>query len=189
MCKNKQLFSIALVFLFLIGSSIYCLSSSPFAETGDVIALTNQNFNEKTKQYDVLLVMFYVTWCSHCRRLHPEYERAGAKLLDNVDTPIYLAQLDCTDDGKAQCNRRYGVNSYPQLRIYRYGRFTGEELNYPNRTTAEIVKTMKALKKGSGQQEQTWYSSAQIDGVKDEVNKATTSVQHMWLFVGLFILF
>ncbi len=47
---------------------------------------------------------------------------------------------------------------------------------------------MKALKKDSGKQEETWYNSAQTDGVKDEINKATASVQHMWLFGGSFIM-
>jgi thioredoxin-like negative regulator of GroEL len=152
-----------------------------------VITLTNQNFNSKMKEYDVLLVMFYVKWCSHCRRLHPDYEQAGTKLSENADSSIYLAKLDCTDNSKAQCTRRYGIDGYPTLRIYRYGRFIGEELNDLNRTTDEIVKTMKALKKNSEQQGQTWYISDQTDGVKDEVNKASISVQSMWSFVLLFM--
>ncbi|CAF0922510.1 unnamed protein product [Rotaria sordida] len=143
----------------------------------------------KIKQYDALLVLFYVKWCSYCRRIHPEYERAGTILLKNTDSPIYIAKLDCTDDNAARCSRRYNVDGYPTLRIYRYGHFIGEELNYGNRTTDEIVKTMKALKKHTKQQKQTQYISTQIDGVQDDMNnKTTTNIPCMWLFVGLFMI-
>jgi len=182
MWKSNDLFLIALFLLLLNG-----FSSPSWLENGDVIVLTKQNFNSKTKEYDILLVMFYVKWCPYCQRLHPEYERAGTELLQNLDSPIYLAKFDCSNDKETQCLRRYEISGYPTLRIYRYGRFTNEELNYRNRTTDEIVKTMKALKKSSGQEEQTWYNNPYKDGVKDEMNKATDNVQHMWLSVGLFM--
>ncbi|CAF4081087.1 unnamed protein product, partial [Adineta steineri] len=136
-------------------------------------------------EHDVLLVMFYVKWCSHCRRLHPDYERAATQLSKNTDYPIHIAKFDCTNDNEAQCPARYNIDGFPTLRIYRYGQFRGEELNYLNRTTDEIIKTMKTLKKASGQQGQTQFYSYQTDGIKDEMNRATTSVQYMWLFTGL----
>ncbi|CAF3369718.1 unnamed protein product [Rotaria sp. Silwood1] len=187
MYKTNLLLSVIIFFLLLNRSTIYSFSSSPWADSGNVIVLTNQNFNSKIKEYDVLLVFFYVKWCSFCRRVHPEYERASTILLKNADSPIYLAKLDCTDNNEAQCTRRYKIIGYPTLRIYRYGRFTSEELNYGNRTTDEIVKTMKVLKKNTKQQEQTEYINGQTDKFKDEVNKTTTSVPRMWLFLGLFM--
>jgi hypothetical protein len=111
--------------------------------------------------------MFYVKWCSYSRRLHPEYEQAATKLSRNVDSPIYLAKLDCAKDKEAQCWRRYNIRSYPKLRIYRCGHFIGEELNSRNRTTDEIVKTMKVLKNRSEEQMETCFISGQKDGVKD----------------------
>jgi protein disulfide-isomerase A1 len=131
--------------------------------------------------------MFYVKWCSYCRKLHPDYEQAGTILSQDVDFPIYIAKFDCTNDKEAQCSR-YDIDGYPTLRIYRYGRFLGEELNYHNRTTDEIVKTMKTLKKNSTQKDPTWYSSDQTDGVKDERNRATDNIQHTWLFIGLLMI-
>ncbi|CAF4175986.1 unnamed protein product, partial [Adineta steineri] len=86
-----MLFSVVLVFSFLNGSGIYCFLSSTWSENGDVITLTNQNFKSKAKEHDVLLVMFYVKWCSHCRRLHPDYERAATQLSKNTDYPIHIA--------------------------------------------------------------------------------------------------
>lgn len=158
--------------------------TSPWSESNNVIVLTNQNFIGKTKQHDVLLVMFYVKWCSFCRKLHPEYEQAGTKLLQNLDTPVHIAKFDCTNDNEAQCGSRYGITGFPALRIYRYGRFTGEELNYGNRTTEEIVRTMTILKKNSQQRDPTGYASDRSEGIADGVNGAAENVQHISLLLG-----
>lgn len=187
MWKNNLILEITVLLLFINKSHIHGFLSSPWSESGNVITLTNQNFIEKTSQHDVLLVMFYVKWCSFCRKLHPEYEQAGTKLSQNVDGPIYIAKVDCTNDGEARCARRYGVDGYPAMRIYRYGRFTGGELDYGNRTADAIVKTMKALKKNSSQQDPTFYNSDRTDGVEDRLNRAADNAQHIWLIVGLFI--
>ncbi len=120
--------------------------------------------------------MFYVKWCSYCRRLHPEYEQAGTQLAHNPEFPIHIAKFDCTNDHQTQCEQRFNIHGYPTLRIYRYGKFTGEGLNSGNRTTEEIVKTMKALKRQP------------TDGIQDEPNKATCIVQHKWLFVGILMM-
>ncbi|UJR32451.1 hypothetical protein I4U23_019913 [Adineta vaga] len=155
--------------------------SSSWKENGDVIVLNDRNFNSKTKEHDVLLIMFYVKWCSHCRRIHPDYEQAATKLSKHTNTPIYLAKYDCTNEAEAQCSEHYNVNQYPTLRIYRYGKFNNEKLNHLNRTTDEIVKTMRALKNINGSKE---FISGQINGVKDEVNQATTNNSYMLLFIG-----
>ena len=187
MWKNKLVCSSILLFLLLKGSTNYCFASFPWSETNTSVVLTKENFHSKVKHYDILLVMFYVTWCSHCRRLHPDFDRAATELLQNSNPPIFLAKFDCTKDKEAQCSRRFGIDYYPTLRIYRSGRFNREELNYGNRTTDEIVKTMRALQKDGEQQTPTWYHSSQTEGVKDEVNNSTTSTACMWLLIGLLV--
>lgn len=182
MRKNCLIFAIA-IFLLLLHDGY----TSPWSESNNVIVLTNQNFIEKTKQQDVLLVMFYVKWCSFCRKLHPEYEQAGTKLSQNPDVPIHIAKFDCTNNDEAQCGRRYGIDGFPALRIYRYGRFTGEELNYGNRTADQIVKTMTILKKNSQQRDTTGYTSDRSEGVADGVNGATKTVQHISLLLGFLL--
>ncbi|CAF0869491.1 unnamed protein product [Adineta steineri] len=155
MHKNNILLSVVLFLSFLYGSGIYCFVSSTRSENGDVITLTNQNFESKTKEYDVLLVMFYARWCSHSRRTLPNYERAAVQLFKNTDYPTHIAKVDCTNRKEAQCPERYNVWGYPTLRIYRYGQYHDEKLNSANRTTDEIIKTMKTLKNASAQQAQT----------------------------------
>jgi hypothetical protein len=184
MCKNNRLLSIALIFLILNSFFIFCFSSSPRSENDDVIELNHHNFHSKTKQYDPLLVMFYTNRCSHCHRLNHEYERAATRLLRDHH-PIHLAKFDCSHEKDAHCSRRYQVDDYPTLRIYRHGNYNGEELNHHNRTTDEIIKTMRALKKS---RHEPWHTRAPpTPGVEDRPNKATDNVQHIWLFIGLFM--
>lgn len=179
--NNLLLFSIFLFILLLNNSN--CSLSSVWGDSNDVIKLTNYNFHSKTKQFDILLVMFYVKWCSHCRRLHPEYEQAGSVLAQNFDSPIYIAKFDCTDDKEAQCAKRYNIDGYPTLRIYRYGHFKGEELNYRNRTKDEIIKTMKAFK-----QNRREHHSDHTNEINDEILKGTANIQQMWPFMAFFII-
>lgn len=135
--------------------------SSYWNENGDVLVLNDKNFQIETRKYDVLLVMFYVTWCPHCRRLYPEYEQAASQLVRQMDMPLQIAKFDCTNQYETQCVRKYAIDGYPTLRIYRYGKYRDEELNYRNRTTNEIVKTMNALKKNN-----------RTEGYQDKMNRA-----------------
>ncbi|CAF0980217.1 unnamed protein product [Adineta ricciae] len=178
MYRNRILFSIVLYSLLLND-----LSGSSWTENGDVIILTNENFHSKIQQYDVLLVLFYVKWCSHCRRMHPDYEQAATKLSKSLDNPIYLAKLDCTNITEPRCSKRYNIDGFPTLRIYRYGQYHDEELNHFNRTTDELVKTMKALKSMSTQRNTI---NTQAHGVKDETNKGMMNNFYLWSLIGIF---
>lgn len=55
--------------------------------------------------------------CGHCKRLKPEYAKAG-ELLRGED--IALAKVDCTEGGKETCTK-FGVSGYPTLKIFKNG--------------------------------------------------------------------
>ena len=170
--------SIVLILLWSNICPIGCFFSSSWADSGHVIALNNHNFQMETQEHDVLLVMFYVRWCSHCQRLHPDYEKAGAQLAQDPDLPIQLAKFDCTRDSEAQCDSRYNIHGYPTLRIYRQGQFMGEELNYRNRTTDEIVKTMRNFNRQPGIQRR---GCSKCRRIQDQPNRTSTLLSSRWL--------
>lgn len=69
-------------------------------------------------------VMFYAPWCGHCQRLGPIWEQL-AEMLNEDDTNIRIAKVDCTVDSKI-CSDE-DVTGYPTLKFYKLGNNVGEK--------------------------------------------------------------
>jgi len=105
-----------------------------------VVDLVDDNFEAKLSSYDTALVMFYAPWCGHCKRLKPEFEKAGSLLFKN-NPPITLVKVDCTEGGKSTCNK-FNVQGYPTLKIFKNGEFSSD-YNGP-REASGITKYMRS---------------------------------------------
>lgn len=92
---------------------------------GDVVTLTDANFDEYIKK-SIVLVKFYAPWCGHCKSLAPEYELAAKKLKDE-GSDFVLGELDATVHTKQA--QKAAIRSYPTLKLYIDGipiDFTGD---------------------------------------------------------------
>ncbi|KAM9313047.1 protein disulfide-isomerase A3 [Gastrophryne carolinensis] len=115
--------------LFVLGAAFSAVWAS------DVLDLTDDDFEDKVHDHQMMLVEFFAPWCGHCKRLAPEYETAATKLKGTVP----LAKVDCTANSNT-CNK-YGVSGYPTLKIFRDGEESG---SYDGPRNADgIVATMK----------------------------------------------
>jgi protein disulfide-isomerase A1 len=106
------------------------------AAEGDVLVLTDSNFDESVNGEELMLVEFYAPWCGHCKKLAPEYEKAATKLKKEG---IKLAKVDATVE-KASA-QKFGVSGFPTLKVFRSGH--ASDYNGP-REAKGIVRYMKA---------------------------------------------
>ncbi|KAL7885609.1 hypothetical protein AOLI_G00059040 [Acnodon oligacanthus] len=109
------------------------------ARASDVLEFTDDDFESRIGDHDLILVEFFAPWCGHCKKLAPEYEAAATRLKGIVP----LAKVDCTANSNV-CSK-YGVSGYPTLKIFRDGEESG---GYDGPRTADGI--VSHLKKQAG---------------------------------------
>ena len=92
-------------------------SSGGASSDGDVIVLTDSNFDELVlKSDDLWMVEFYAPWCGHCKRLEPEWNKAGTELKGEVK----VGKVDATVH--TNLASRFGVQGYPTIKMFPPGK-------------------------------------------------------------------
>eukprot|EP00287_Rhodomonas_sp_CCMP768_P014512 CAMPEP_0196760428 /NCGR_PEP_ID=MMETSP1091-20130531/105208_1 /TAXON_ID=302021 /ORGANISM="Rhodomonas sp., Strain CCMP768" /LENGTH=719 /DNA_ID=CAMNT_0042109313 /DNA_START=21 /DNA_END=2181 /DNA_ORIENTATION=+ len=94
-------------------------SGALYQEDSNVIALTQENFNEQVAESDdaFWLVEYYAPWCGHCKQLAPNYEKAAK----NLNGLVKVGAVDC-DAHQGLCSAA-GVQSFPTLKLYPVEKF------------------------------------------------------------------
>ncbi|XP_005807506.1 protein disulfide-isomerase A3 [Xiphophorus maculatus] len=118
---------------------IFLAALAGLSRASDVLEFTDDDFESRIGDHELLLVEFFAPWCGHCKRLAPEYEAAATRLKGTVS----LAKVDCTANSNA-CSK-YGVSGYPTLKIFRDGEESGP---YDGPRTADGIVSF--LKKQAG---------------------------------------
>ncbi len=84
-----------------------------------VVTLANDDFEAYlARSEQLVLLKLYAPWCGHCKRLAPEYEKAG-KDAREAKKPYVFAQIDCTTSPKA--SEKYNLTGYPTLKLIKAG--------------------------------------------------------------------
>lgn len=92
----------------------------------EVVQLDKHSFDERVRDTPRLLLQFYAPWCSHCKKLAPEFEHAASALAGRA----VLAKVDATEE--TDLAERYHVEGYPTMIFFRDGRpeqYTGGREN------------------------------------------------------------
>ncbi|KAG6508671.1 hypothetical protein ZIOFF_034051 [Zingiber officinale] len=118
---------------FVLGAiNLALLFAYAFAD-GDVLVLTEDNFEKEIGQDRGALVEFYAPWCGHCKKLAPEYEKLGSSF--KKAKSVLIGKVDC-DEHKSLCSK-YGVSGYPTIQWFPKGSL--EPKKYEGPRTAEAL--------------------------------------------------
>lgn len=112
---------IVLLFLHLYGQA-----------EGDVLTLTDENYDESIKKNKIIMVKFYAPWCGHCKAFAPEYEKAG-RMIKEQNLPYVLADLDATVHKEAA--GKNNIQGFPTIKLF----LDGTPIDYDADRTAEAV--------------------------------------------------
>ena len=124
-----------LLAIFLISLLSLSLCEEDFPIENDVIILTDSTFDKAVSKYDYLLVLFYAPWCGHCKKFHPEYEKA-AKTLRKEN--LYLSKVDATVEKKLA--EKFEIQGFPTVKLF----IKGEAIEYTGgRKEQEVINWMR----------------------------------------------
>ncbi|XP_042192285.1 protein disulfide-isomerase A5 [Callorhinchus milii] len=81
-----------------------------------------EDFKEFLKKKKHALVMFYAPWCPHCKNAVPYFTAAAEHFKE--ERKIAYAAVDCTRGQNNELCKVEGVEGYPTISYYNYGKFT-----------------------------------------------------------------
>jgi thiol-disulfide isomerase/thioredoxin len=64
---------------FLLIATILAISSivstaGTYKKSGEVLILTDKNFEEARTEFPTLFVKYYAPWCPHCKKVAPKWK-------------------------------------------------------------------------------------------------------------------
>ena len=111
----------------------------PKRKKGPILELVGKTFKREVLDNDKdIMVIFYTPWCTNCKNLFSEYEKAANKLKENHK--IILAKMDVTE------NEVEGINfiGFPTIKFWPGNRKDKEPINYLLKKSAEgIIEYLK----------------------------------------------
>ena len=134
--------------LVLLALATFTFCDDEFPLEKDVIILTDSTFDKAIEKYEYLLVLFYAPWCGHCKKFHPEYEKAATTLRKEN---LYLAKVDAPVEKKLA--EKFEIQGFPTVKLfikghpieYTGGRKESEVVNWMRKKSGPATKDLKTV--------------------------------------------
>ena len=95
----------------------FLLLAGSLADGKDAVVVgTGKNFKDIITKNDFVVVEFYASWCGHCKKLAPEWEKA-AKTLQKGDPPVVLVKVEATEDENKELASKYNIGGFPTIKV------------------------------------------------------------------------
>lgn len=107
----------------------------------EAIELTDKNFNKKVlhKSEKLVVVLFYASWCPHCKNFLPTYNELAKQNEGKQEIQIY--QIESKYE---MIFKKYDIKGYPTIKFFTkksYIEYTGNRSI--NDLEAQIAKLLK----------------------------------------------
>ena len=81
--------------------------------------MNQEQFKQLIRGEKPVLVDFWAPWCSHCRRIGPEYEKIGEEYADS----LVVGKINI--DEEPRLIERFGIDTIPTLMLFKNGEAIG----------------------------------------------------------------
>jgi thiol-disulfide isomerase/thioredoxin len=116
--SNKKFLLITFVALIFIIAAIYTYRTYVIPRLNAQYVSNREFVNDDDKTVETAdLYFFYTTWCPHCKKSKPEWERLKSKIGENPvnGVKINFVEVDCDED-QATANK-FKVEGYPTIKL------------------------------------------------------------------------
>lgn len=111
-------------------------SWSSFSGGNNVINVTDSSFDSLLSQHSSLLILFYATWCKHCRDIKPIFAEAAGTM------PTEYGALGACDITEAQdLADKLQIQALPTIKYFRSGVFVADYSG--SRTPSALIDFVK----------------------------------------------
>lgn len=83
--------------------------------TKKIVTLTDEDFEQKVKEADLILVDFWADWCGPCQQVAPVLEQ----IAEELDGKLTVAKVNV--DENIDVSHTEEIRSIPTLRVYKNG--------------------------------------------------------------------
>lgn len=127
------------------------------ADSGDVIFMTEDHWDQYRQEHPKMWVMFYAPWCGHCKSMKPSVGKAATQLKDAMP----VVAVDCTEH-TGLC-AKFGIKGYPSIQYFDSADDKGEEYTGSRDEGAIVTFCKEKAQAGAAPAEDTKPAAADDD--------------------------